>query len=166
LHCSDHRFNLLFRAVDSIGGDGTVGEEDLVEFMFPSIAAAEDASAPAAAVDEERGHGSFLSLFCMFAHVLQVADQDCVCLVLSIVALHREPAPESRPAVSPARTPSAADKPAAPRAYTAAEREALYRRAAEIRADIAASRQLNPDTAFVASVAAGDFRSTGGKGVR
>ena len=33
---SDHRFNLLFRAVDTIGGDGLVGEEDLVEFMFPS----------------------------------------------------------------------------------------------------------------------------------
>jgi len=35
---SDHRFNLLFRAVDSIGGDGTVEEADLLEFMFPSHA--------------------------------------------------------------------------------------------------------------------------------
>ncbi|KAJ1416365.1 hypothetical protein B484DRAFT_155438 [Ochromonadaceae sp. CCMP2298] len=33
---SDKRFRLLFRAVDSIGGDGTVEEEDLVEFMFPT----------------------------------------------------------------------------------------------------------------------------------
>jgi hypothetical protein len=35
---SDHRFNLLFRAVDSIGGDGMVEQEDLVEFMFPGNA--------------------------------------------------------------------------------------------------------------------------------
>lgn len=32
---SDHRFNLLFRAVDSIGGDGSLEEEELVSFMFP-----------------------------------------------------------------------------------------------------------------------------------
>jgi hypothetical protein len=32
---SDHRFNLLFRAVDSIGGDGCIEEEELVSFMFP-----------------------------------------------------------------------------------------------------------------------------------
>uniref|UniRef100_A0A7S3H5P2 EF-hand domain-containing protein n=1 Tax=Spumella elongata TaxID=89044 RepID=A0A7S3H5P2_9STRA len=32
---SDHRFTLLFRAVDSIGGDGSLEEEELVDFMFP-----------------------------------------------------------------------------------------------------------------------------------
>mmetsp|Transcript_2971 Transcript_2971/g.4586 ORF Transcript_2971/g.4586 Transcript_2971/m.4586 type:complete len:780 (+) Transcript_2971:187-2526(+) len=32
---SDHRFNLLFRAVDSIGGDGVLEEEELTTFMFP-----------------------------------------------------------------------------------------------------------------------------------
>jgi Ca2+-binding EF-hand superfamily protein len=33
---SDHRFNLLFRAVDKIGGDGLLEEEELTDFMFPS----------------------------------------------------------------------------------------------------------------------------------
>ena len=32
---SDHRFNLLFRAVDCIGGDGVLEEEELINFMFP-----------------------------------------------------------------------------------------------------------------------------------
>jgi Ca2+-binding EF-hand superfamily protein len=33
---SDHRFNLLFRALDSVGGDGQLEEEELTDFMFPS----------------------------------------------------------------------------------------------------------------------------------
>jgi hypothetical protein len=44
---SDHRFNLLFRAVDSIGGDGMVEQEDLVEFMFPGNAKEEAAQGAA-----------------------------------------------------------------------------------------------------------------------
>jgi hypothetical protein len=80
-----------------------------------------------------------------------------------VVATRREHAAETRPTPSPSKTPTTASVPAAaPRAYTAAEREALIKRAAEIRADIAASRQLSADPSFVASVAAGDFRSTGG----
>jgi hypothetical protein len=51
---SDKRFKLLFRAVDSIGGDGTVEEEDLVEFMFPtSTSAATDDAAGTPARDRQ-----------------------------------------------------------------------------------------------------------------
>ena len=58
---SDTRFNLLFRAVDSIGGDGKVEEADLQEFMFPTsdlIDADEDSvlSESAGAVDAPSRH--------------------------------------------------------------------------------------------------------------
>lgn len=32
---SNYRFNLLFRAVDSVGGDGRISEAELTEFLFP-----------------------------------------------------------------------------------------------------------------------------------
>lgn len=53
---SDHRFNLLFRAVDSIGGDGCLEEEELVNFMFPDTAAAEDQPTDVEA-SSTQGHG-------------------------------------------------------------------------------------------------------------
>jgi len=46
---SDHRFNMLFRAVDSIGGDGSLEEEELVTFMFPDCSPDSD--------DEAEGDG-------------------------------------------------------------------------------------------------------------
>lgn len=62
---SDHRFKLLFRAIDQIGGDGYVEEVELGDFMFPEcaqshemklrLAASADDGNVAVDTDETRG---------------------------------------------------------------------------------------------------------------
>lgn len=51
LKYSNHRFELLFRAVDSVGGDGEISEPELVEFLFPGCSS--DSSSDSAADNSE-----------------------------------------------------------------------------------------------------------------
>jgi hypothetical protein len=89
---SDHRFNLLFRAVDSIGGDGMVEQEDLVEFMFPGNAKEEAAQGPA---------GKHHTLCLTSMPESDVNNEKCVCIDVCVQMRFACSSPPVRPPMGP-----------------------------------------------------------------
>jgi hypothetical protein len=149
---SDHRFNLLFRAVDSIGGDGMVEQEDLIEFMFPGNAKEEAA----------QGAAGMCQALCLASNADDRCELRKTCLYCPRADALRLQFPTGATASGPLTAPtcSTVTTTSSPSRSTRSQGADGNQYTWEIRQDIAASRGMNADGRFVASVTSADFNST------